>query len=302
MSTRLIHSFILINIIIFLSACQTTPNYHLIYPKEKSAGITTWEQIVTEDHLQIHLSWAKPGGKGPFPTVMVHPHGGKTTKEMEGVIWDLAERGFVAVAVDYKRLLDGKYQRNTFVWKTDTDITRSLNIIRQSEWVDPERIAALGFSQGGMLSLIIAARASNELKTVIAYYPVADFIDWFNKPRGFIEGIVFYFIRAHFYSESGAASEEEFEDILKQASPLRHASQINVPVLLIHGGADSAARADESEKLYARFKELNKNAELIIVPDAVHIFNFRQEKQARFAWGKTISWLKQYLEPEKIDK
>lgn len=299
MAIRLIHSFLLAQIIIILSACQTTPNYHLIYPKETPAGVTTWQQDVTEDDLQMHFSWARPSGNGPFPTVMVHPHGGKTTKEMKGIIWDLAKRGFVAVAIDYKRLLAGKYQRSTFVWKTEADITRSLNIIRQSDWVDPKRIAALGFSQGGMLSLIIAAHAQNKLKTVIAYYPVADFIDWFNKPRGFIEGIVFYFIRSHFYDESGATSEQEFKDILKKASPLTYASQINAPVLLVHGSADTAARVDESEKLYSKLKALHKNVKLIIVPDAVHIFNFRQEKQARFAWEETISWLKQYLQPEK---
>jgi len=230
---------------------------------------------------------------------MIHPHGGKTTEEMEGVIWDLANRGYLAVAVDYKRLLDGKYQRNTFVWTNEADITRALNFIRHSEWVDTERIAALGFSQGGMLSLILAAHASDKLKTVIAYYPVADFVDWFNKPRGFIEGIVFYFIRSHFYTESRATSEREFQEILKKASPLRYANQINVPVLLVHGSDDSAAHVDESEKLYAELTALKKEVELIIVPGAVHIFNFRQEKQGRFAWEKTLTWLNKHLNIEK---
>lgn len=295
---RLIHALLFAQSIIFLSACQTTPNYHLIYPQSLPPGVSSWQQDVIEEGLLMHFSWARPAGNGPFPTVMVHPHGGKTTEEMQGVIWGLAEQGFLAVAVDYKRLLDGKYQRNTFVWKTDADSTRALNIIRQSAWVDPEKIAALGFSQGGMLSLIIAAQAPNKLKTVIAYYPVADFVDWFNKSRGPIENIVFYFIRAHFYDESRATSEKEFQELLKKASPLRYAAQINVPVLLVHGDADTTARVDESEKLYTKLKALNKDVELIIVPDAVHIFNFRQPQQAEYAWGKTLLWLKRHLGAE----
>lgn len=279
----------------FLSACQTTPNYHLIYPELLPSGVSMWQQDVYEEELLMHFSWAKPSGNGPFATIMVHPHGGKTTEEMHGVIWDLAEQGFLAVAVDYKRLLDGEYQRNTFVWKTDADSTRALNIISQSKWVDPDQIAALGFSQGGMLSLIISAHAPKKLKTVVAYYPVADFIDWFDKPKGFIEGIVFYFMRSHFYDESGATSEKEFQELLNKASPLRYADQINVPVLLVHGDADTAARVDESKKLYTKLKALNKDVELIIVPDGVHIFNFRQEQQARYAWEKTLLWLKQHL-------
>lgn len=282
--------------VFFLSACQTTPNYHLIYPESVPIGVATWQHDVIEDELLMHFSWAKPSGSGPFATVMVHPHGGKTTEEMQGVIWDLAQQGFLAVAVDYKRLLDGEYQRNTFVWKSDTDITRALNIIRTSDWVDRDRIAALGFSQGGMLSLIIAARASDQLKTVVAYYPVADFIDWFNKPRSnIIERLVFRIMRWHFYRESRATSEQQFLDLLKKASPLNYADQINVPVLLVHGDADTAARYGESQKLYNKLKALNKDVELIIVPGAVHIFNFRQEQQAIFAWEKTLSWLKQHL-------
>ena len=295
MAAQLKRALLIVLSVFFLGSCQTTPNYHLIYPSTVPAGVTTWQQEIIKDGLLLNFSWARPAGVGPFATVMVHPHGGKTVKEMEGVTWDLARQGYLAVAVDYKRLLDGEFKRNTFVWKTVADSTRALNIISQSKWVDPERIAALGFSQGAMLSLIIAAHAPGQLKTVVAYYPVADFINWFEKPRGFMEGIVFRFIRSHFYDESRAKTEQEFEALLKKASPLRHVQDINVPVLLIHGDADTAARYDESQKLYNKFKALNKEAELIIVPDAVHIFNFRQEPQATFAWNKTLVWLKKYL-------
>ena len=79
---------------------------------------------------------------------------------------------------------------------------------------------------------------------------------------------------------------------------MTYASQINVPVLLIHGSADTTAPVDQSEKLYAKLKALHKDVKLIIVPDAVHIFNFRQQQQGTFAWKKTILWLKQHLKTE----
>jgi dipeptidyl aminopeptidase/acylaminoacyl peptidase len=278
-----------------LYACQTTPDYHLIYPNTIPDGVKTMEYDVADNELIIHYSWAIPRGEGPFPTVMVHPHGGKTTEQMQGIIWDLASRGYVAVAVDYKRYIDGEFQRNTFVWSTAEQSTRALRFIRQSKLVDPDRVAALGFSQGGMLSLIIAARASDQLKTVIAFYPVADFNEWFDKPRGLVEGLVFNFILSHFYSESGAKTDKEFRMMLKRASPMTYVKQIDVPVLLIHGDADTSARHEESEKLYTKLQEYEKEAKLIIVPDAVHIFNFRQPLQARLAWSDTLAWLKEKL-------
>jgi len=63
---------------------------------------------------------AEPRGAGPFPTVIVHPEGGGLATDMKGVTRDLAQHGYLAVAVDYQRLLDGKYQRNTFVWRENT--------------------------------------------------------------------------------------------------------------------------------------------------------------------------------------
>jgi len=296
MPVKLLHVLLILGCVVFLSACLTTPDYHLIYPKSAPPDVTSWEYDVVDNDLTIHFSWAKPAGDGPFPTVMVHPHGGKTTTEMQGVLWDLASRGYLAVAVDYKRLINGKYQRNTFVWSNARQSTRALYFIRESKWADPDRIAALGFSQGAMLSLIIAANAPDQVKTVIAYYPVADFESWFKKDRDIIGNMVFHSMRKHFYEESGAKSEQEFLSLLKKASPMNYLKDIKVPVLLIHGDHDSAAPYQESEKLFVKLESLKKEAELVIVPDGVHIFNFRQPEQAIFAWEKTLAWLAQYLE------
>jgi len=154
----------------------------------------------------------------------------------------------------------------------------------------------MGFSQGGMLSLLIAAYAQHKIQAVVAYYPVSDFNYWFAKERrNVIERWIFDVIRWHFYRESGAASEQEFEKILYDASPINHVENIQVPVLLVHGDADTSARLDESQRLQEKFIELGKPVELLVVPDAVHIFNFRQEEQARYAWGKTLLWLDQVL-------
>lgn len=276
-------------------ACQP-PNHYLIHPTAAPHGIVTWSDDVQRGKLRIHLRWAAPAGSGPFPTVLVHPEAGKTAEAMQGVIWDLASHGYLAVAADYRRLIDGEYRRNTFAWRNDADATAALEVIGSHELVDRQRVATLGFSQGGVFSLMIAARAADRISAVVAYYPVTDFEHWLErKSSDPIEGLVYGIIRWRFRRESGAATEHEFRELLRRASPLLHAERIKAPVLLIHGDRDRAADVTESQRLAERLAKLDREVRLVVVPDAVHIFNFRQPDKAQLAWGLSLQWLARHL-------
>jgi dipeptidyl aminopeptidase/acylaminoacyl peptidase len=279
----------------FLPGCAVFPDHYLIHPAEPPPGIATWSEDVRRGALLVHLEWAQPPGGGPLPTVIVHPEGGKTAADMNGVIRDLAQQGYLAVAVDYMRLLDGAYRRNTFAWREQGDALAALEAIRAYPRVDRARIAALGFSQGGIFSLLMAAH-SQDIKTVIAYYPVSDFRAWFDLERdslGF--RIAFSLIERHFRSESGAQTDEEFNAMLRRASAIYYVDAIRVPVLLIHGADDTSAPVGESERLAKALKELGREVELMVIPDAGHVFNFKQPEQARRAWDATLAWLRARL-------
>jgi len=111
---------------------------------------------------------------------------------------------------------------------------------------------------------------------------------------------VFRLIRHHFLRQSGAASEEEFRALLARASPLRHAERIRAPTLLIHGDRDRSAGVDESRRLAARLEELGTKVELLVVPDAGHVFNFRDREKAELAWEATVRWLDRHVKPELL--
>lgn len=286
---------VFVSLILFLGACQL-PNHYLIHPKKPAPTIETWSEEVKRDKLLIRLIWAKPNGSGPFPTIIVHPEGGKTAKKMRGVIWDLASRGYVAVAIDYRRLTDGEYRKNMFAWQQDSDVTASLLYIKTKAFVDQKRIATLGFSQGGIFSLMIAAHAPNDIRTVVSYYPVTDFEYWLYKPRPhWIERFIFKIMRNHFRRLSGTKTEKEFRAFLRKISPLPNAEKIKAPVLLIHGDRDRSASTEESQRLANRLRSLDRTVKLVIIPDAVHIFNFRQQKLASQAWKVTLDWIDKHL-------
>ncbi|MGH9363009.1 MAG: alpha/beta hydrolase family protein, partial [Thermoanaerobaculia bacterium] len=161
--------------------------------------------------------------------------------------------------------------------------------------VDPARIGLLGFSQGGVYSLVIAAETGGAA-AVVAYYPVTDFEHWLEDPvRRRRERWVFGFIRRHFYRQSGATSEQEFRTLLARASPLRHAERIRAPVLLVHGTRDRSASVEQSRRLAARLRELGRPVELLEVPGAGHVFNFRDREKATLAWQATVAFLDRHV-------
>jgi dipeptidyl aminopeptidase/acylaminoacyl peptidase len=287
---------ILPGVLLALAGCQFFPDPYLIYPEAQPPQVIGWTDNIERGALRVHLEWARPAGDGPFPTVLVHPGGGKPASSMRGVIHDLAGRGYAAAGIHYQRYIDGKFRSNTFPWRSHEDVLASLDIVSEHAFVDRDRIATLGFSQGGIFSLLIAAHAPERIRAVAAYYPVTDFEHWFATYRPDpIERFVYRVIRWHFYRESGAQSEEEFMEMLHQASPLRHAEAIRAPVLLVHGDRDRAASVEESRRLAERLQALGREVRLLVVPGAVHIFNFRQPEPAVFAWRETLDWLERQM-------
>ncbi|HXZ92084.1 MAG TPA: dienelactone hydrolase family protein, partial [Burkholderiales bacterium] len=276
---------------LLLSGCM---NHYLIHPERDPAGVATWSEEVTRGPLKMHLEWAQPSGVGPFPTVIVHPEGGGLASDMKGVTRDLAQHGYLAVGVDYERLLDGKFRRNTFAWREDSDTLAALKVVRGRPQVDRARIAALGFSQGAIYSLLMAAHAP-DIKAVVAYYPVTDFRKWFDTERDWGSRLAFRVIEWHFRRESGAASDAEFEEMLRRASPMTYVDSIRAPLLLIHGADDTSAGVEESSRLERALRERGREVELLVVPGAGHVFNFRDPEPARRAWDATLEWLRVHI-------
>lgn len=258
-------------------------------------GVVAHGETMVRGKLLIRLEWARPIAEGRYPAVVVHPEAGHLAREMRGVVRDLAARGYVAVAADYRRAVGSTYRDTLFTWRDAGDPRAVFERVRGDRRVDPARIGLLGFSQGGVYSLVTAAE-TGQAAAVVAYYPVTDFELWLGDPaRRRREQWVFRFIRRHFYRQSGAASEEEFSTFLARASPLRHAERIRAPVLLVHGTSDRSSGIEESRRLAARLRALGRPVELLEIPGAGHVFNFRDREKAALAWEATVAFLDRHL-------
>src|SRR6185503_5693219 len=129
---------------IVLGGCSAA-DHHLNYPREAAPSVITWSDDFERDQLRMHIEGARPPGPGPFPTVIVFPEEEETALDMRGAIWDLASRGYVAIAADYLRLIDGKYRRNMFAWRSSPDLTFVIDVTSKYPEVDQNRIGTVGF-------------------------------------------------------------------------------------------------------------------------------------------------------------
>src|SRR5262249_29674732 len=116
-----IHTVATVSVCLMTCLSCGAPNHTLIHPHSPPSGEITWAADFSRDELLAHVEGARPPGPGPFPAVIVHPEGGMTADEMHGVIWDLAQHGFVALAVDYQRFIDGRWTPNLFAWRSESD-------------------------------------------------------------------------------------------------------------------------------------------------------------------------------------
>jgi dienelactone hydrolase len=159
---------------------------------------------------------------------------------------------FEALAVDAESNQLYALNKNGFKnWRTSiADITASTKWLAAQGIADPAKTAILGWSYGGYAALQSAATEPNLYKAVVAIAPVtdlamlkADYHDFTN--RELVE------------QEIGQGPH------LVEGSPLRHASDIRVPVLLAHGDLDSNVRIAHSLKMEAALKGAGKDVKLM---------------------------------------
>jgi dienelactone hydrolase len=283
--------------LILLVGCAQT-NHHLIHPRQPAPQVTVWSADFARDDLKMHIEGARPPGSGPFPTVLVFPEEERTASDMHGVIWDLAGRGYVAIAADYERRIEGKYRKSMFAWKSSGDLTLILDAMSAYPEVDQKRIAALGFSEGAVVALLMAAHDPDRVKAVVAYYPITDFPHWYaGKRSGLSSRALFALARWQLRVESRAPNEDEFQTMLRLASPLSMAEYVRAPVLFVHGAQDTLLPAEESERMAASLKASGHTSEVLLLPAAGRLFNFRQPQEATKAWEATLAWFDRYLRP-----
>jgi dienelactone hydrolase len=147
-------------------------------PSESSGSVVELETpLASPLPLQGYLR--RPNGAGPSPAVvLLHSCNGNWLRLDERWGKRIASWGYVTLAVDSfgPRGLKETCDSGAPV-DLASDAYRALRFLVQQPFVDPARVVALGFSQGGWLALTSIERGAveraspNKFRAAIAFYP-----------------------------------------------------------------------------------------------------------------------------------
>ena len=85
--------------------------------------------------------------------------------------------------------------------------------------------------------------------------------------------------------------EERGDEILKTRSAVHWAEQLNVPLLIMHGGADKSVNPEQSLTLAQRLQKLGKVYELVVYAGDNHILSNNKEDRDR----RAVHWFRLHI-------
>lgn len=198
--------------------------------------------------------------------LIVMPHGGPVARDS----WDfdflrafLVSRGYAVLQMNFrgssgygsKWLMDAHQDWGGLTYADIADGTRWA--VKQGI-ADPQRVCIVGWSFGGYAALLGAVRNSDLYKCAVSVAGVSDL------PRLVAESR--FFVNYKFAQEEIGTDREK----LRNDSPLRHAQEVEIPVLLLHGNRDYQVDVDHTKKMAAALKRAKKNHRAVLIEGATH--------------------------------
>ncbi len=242
--------------------------------------------------VDLKLDIARPAvGTGPFPAlVFIHSGGWRegSRSEFERAIQEAAEKGFVAVTIDY-RLTSGKAGSRFPAQVHDVKCAvRWLRANAGKYQLDADHIGALGFSAGAYLALMLGlTEPADGLEGADDNMAFSSRVQAIVSLAGPTELGSCPPVDADILRQLLGGSAQELPELYRQASPITYARATSPPVLMMNGDRDQEVPLEQAELLDARMKKVGASHTLIVQRGAGHE-NFYDDERLWEFFGKNL--------------
>ena len=257
-------------------------------PQQKKYEYTKRAGIIYDkgDDYRLACDIYQPVGDGPFPGVLaIHGgawrHGNKLA--MLRHAWEFASRGYVVVAINYRLAPDNKFPTQVHDCKT---AVRWMRLKSKKLKLDPDRIAAFGYSAGAHLAAMLGTTDeadgfegtvtdeklkpfSTRVQCVIAGGAPCEF-KWIKS-----KSLVYWL----------GHSPQEKPALYKQAAPMTYITKDDPPFMFIHGTADKIVPIRSSQRMHEKLKEIGIDSRYESV-----------EGKGHFATFSDLSWMESAID------
>jgi dipeptidyl aminopeptidase/acylaminoacyl peptidase len=232
--------------------------------------------------------------------VIVFPHGGPQAHDNLGFDWwaqALAVQGYAVLQPNYRGSdLGSKWVEAGYgEWgqKMQTDLSDGLHYLAEHGIVDPKRACIVGASYGGYAALAGVSIQSGIYRCAVAVAGISDpsnFMRWVKRKESYGSKVGLR------YWERFLGAGEPGDKRLDAISPLRHADQITVPLMLIHGRDDVTVPYDQSADIAKALKHAAGPVEFITLKNEDHYLS-RSETRLQMLQS-SIEFLRKYNPPD----
>lgn len=167
------------------------------------------------------------------------------------------------------------------------DVLSAAEWIKKTGFIDPKKVAVMGGSYGGYLTMMAVTKAPDVWAAGVAIVP---FVNWFTEIEN--EDPL---LRQYDMATMGDPMKDKAR--FQERSPINFVDKIKAPLLLLAGGNDPRCPKTEAEQVAQAVKKRGGVAELKIYENEGH--GFAKIENQIDAYTRVAEFLKKYAEPAK---
>lgn len=289
---------------------RATRNIEYLLPgpvdlKEADLGKMKVVKYAARDGLEIRGYLTKPAKPKSTPApLIVMPHGGPHVRDyytFDRMAQFLTTRGYQVFQPNFRGsegFGESFKSAGYGEWggKMQDDISDGVKHLIATGEVDADRICIVGASYGGYAALVGASQTPDLYKCGVSINGVTDLLDMlkFDKDRYGSKSEVYEAVR------KTIGDPKKMKSTLDARSPVNQVSTINIPILLIHGTADTIVPARQSQDMYARLSNAGKPVDYLELTGADHNLSGRDSNDENsedydYAYKQSLLKLQSFL-------
>jgi dipeptidyl aminopeptidase/acylaminoacyl peptidase len=237
------------------------------------------------DGLRVKAYLYAPKSRSAKLPVIVFNRGGAVrgdiAPELISMFHQLAKDGFAVIAPMYRQS-DGGEGRDEMGGAEVNDLMNVAGLLSSFDFLDVNNVFLYGESRGSVMTYL-AIRKRFPANAAAVFGSITDLEEFLKEntqtfPQSVLNAI-------------WPGYDEKKADILESRSAFRWAEQINIPILLMHGGSDSIVDPRQSLAMAEKLLTLQKPYQLVIFEGDNHYLTVHHQDRDREA----LAWFKKYI-------
>ncbi|MBX7044387.1 MAG: S9 family peptidase [Ignavibacteria bacterium] len=225
------------------------------------------------DGLKIHGLIYIPKGlkKDGRNAAILWPHGGPEAQEMHNFnkyLQVFTNAGYIVIAPNFRGSVGYGKTFQKMIYKDWggaelNDVLGAVEYLKQTGYADPQKIAVVGGSFGGFMTLTCVTKAPKTWKCAIDIFGPSNLFT-------FLESVPEHWKQGTDLLVGNAVTDKE---MLKERSPINYVENIKCPMLVIQGKHDPRVVEAESVQIVEKLRAMNKPVEYMLLEDEGHGFS-----------------------------